>query len=1387
MASILSAHLRSGDMVRAESTLRRLGNIFWTTAPELRDAHNMYLEALVAQLVVTGDQTLLREVHAWFHVRMLGHRPVNWKRGIPHGVRPDAYTIALMVRASLVHPSERTIARTVRYYLRRARHFEVYDEAKVAVLDQLSNEDAARVMRYDPDSFRNVKELVQEACAAAVVNRNANQTLAAAEDLRIADPRTQSELAVRTQDQKGLGLTALKQSLSALTTERSSEEQEPLQTRQRQLEKSTVSSALDRWRKEHDEMEHQLAIDSSLKSRPIGALLWSWHKDLVPLVEEEMKKVRKLLDTPNTSRMALGRLPEGTPYILRFRESEYAIYGPFMRFISPEKLSATTILATIHILMAKAKDAQMVTAASLFKAVGRAVEEESQVEAMKLHKEKGVKKKLPSREKIKRLTKLIRRARGVAVAKAAEKALKQTGSRSKGLQELAEEWPAAIVLKIGAFLVSKLLDTAKISVRKGNEMRPTTLKEPALNWQMTYIRGHKVGHMTMHSELQDIFRKEPMGSAIAKHLPMLIPPKPWQGYTQGGFLNQRLSVVRMFPEFTQTHDYCRLACKSGDMDQLFAGLDILGRTKWKVNRRVFDVMLQVWNTGKEMAGFPPADFDVEYPDPPPPDAPAATLRLHKSRVIDLRNLYNGMHSNRCFANFQMEVAKAFLNDEFYLPHNLDFRGRAYPIPPYFNHMGADNCRGLMLFGEGKPLGPVGLYWLRIQLANVYGFDKASLADRQQWTIDHMDDVRDSTTDPLGGRRWWLKAEDPWQCLATCFELNSALNSPNPEEYVSHLPVHQDGTCNGLQHYAALGGDELGARQVNLEPGSKPSDIYTAVAQMVAEDVAQDVAQDLDHPMAKLLHGKISRKIVKQTVMTNVYGVTKVGAQQQVCKHLEDVHPEMFALKRHYMRAGVYVASKIFAALAKMFNGASAIQDWLGESGARISMSITPDQINALVESRRSDPLAHKLDPQRDQWRLRPVACKSIVNEFARFRSSIIWTTPLKMPVVQPYRKHGVKRVETHLQGVHLTDPSVADPVDKRKQLQAFAPNFIHSLDATHMMLSALACHAHGLTFASVHDSFWTHAADVPAMNRVLRDAFVRMHAEDIMGRLAAEFAARYRGSLYLAAVPRHSPLGRRIAARRRAPAADRARNESTRQVAELIEENRRQRLLRSDDPAARAEAAAMHTAASLWEAADKETDLIAPKKVPRREFQAELEAGASAPAPATEPVMPLDEGTDAAAANASDEGTDAAAADGSDEDVTRSWSHAVNADASAGHGEDKPASVGAYDENADPVEVEAASALPEASTAEPHDPDAKDSKPGAESASPVEASLPGPLPHHGYTKSGARRRKLGKAEQERVRLSKVDKIWLWLPLDFPPVPAKVWLSALDVPRGMWLT
>jgi DNA-directed RNA polymerase len=155
--------------------------------------------------------------------------------------------------------------------------------------------------------------------------------------------------------------------------------------------------------------------------------------------------------------------------------------------------------------------------------------------------------------------------------------------------------------------------------------------------------------------------------------------------------------------------------------------------------------------------------------------------------------------------------------------------------------------------------------LKVHLANVFGNDKITFADRVRFVENNMEHIADSAANPLGGQRWWLKADKPWQCLAASIELMNAYNSGSPQSYVSTLPIHQDGSCNGLQHYAALGGDEMGARQVNLLPSERPQDVYSGVVELVVRRLEDDAANGVE--IAQKLIGKVDRKVIKQTVMT----------------------------------------------------------------------------------------------------------------------------------------------------------------------------------------------------------------------------------------------------------------------------------------------------------------------------------------------------------------------------------------------------------------------------------------------------------------------------------------------------------------------------------------
>lgn len=92
--------------------------------------------------------------------------------------------------------------------------------------------------------------------------------------------------------------------------------------------------------------------------------------------------------------------------------------------------------------------------------------------------------------------------------------------------------------------------------------------------------------------------------------------------------------------------------------------------------------------------------------------------------------------------------------------------------------------------------------------------------------------------------FWADQEDPFQLLACMFELSNAMKNGETKavDYCCNFPVHQDGSCNGLQHYAALGRDEGGGTAVNLTPGERPADVYTKVLERVLAKLAITAAE-----------------------------------------------------------------------------------------------------------------------------------------------------------------------------------------------------------------------------------------------------------------------------------------------------------------------------------------------------------------------------------------------------------------------------------------------------------------------------------------------------------------------------------------------------------------
>lgn len=546
-------------------------------------------------------------------------------------------------------------------------------------------------------------------------------------------------------------------------------------------------------------------------------------------------------------------------------------------------------------------------------------------------------------------------------------------------------------------------------------------------------------------------------------MPMIVPPKPWTTPTSGGYwgpwFKPKLVKSRFKGYLQELHNR--------EMPAVYQAVNALQDTAWRVNGAMLTLVQELWEAGLEVKGMPSRHDTPLPPKPADNESNAAAKTEWKKRAGDI------YRSNMKAGGKRMQVAKImYLADKFapeqamWFPVSMDFRGRVYMAPQYLNPQGCDLAKSLLTFAAGKPLGATGAYWLFVHAANTFGFDKCSLDARRDWTHVNLQRITDCANDPLANR-WWMEADKPFQFLAACVEL-LGYTTDGGEGYVCSLPIMVDGSCNGLQHFSAILRDPVAGAHVNLVPSEQPADIYAAVASEVVRLLKTDAAAGHEFAQVWLDYG-ITRKMCKRPVMVLPYGGTRMAFKEYLLAHVfEEEH------ERHVTRpfakavttAADYLTTLLTAAMDRIIIGPRVAMKWL-----------------------------------RDVAR---VVCKE--------GAPINWTTPTGFWVQQAYPELKALRVKTKVgdEIIKLTlREEVVGKLDSRKQAQGVSPNFVHSMDAAALALTINTSHALGLrSFAAIHDSYGTLAADMQVLLDTLRGEFVQMYeANDVFAQFRDEACA----------------------------------------------------------------------------------------------------------------------------------------------------------------------------------------------------------------------------------------------------------------------------------------
>jgi DNA-directed RNA polymerase len=254
---------------------------------------------------------------------------------------------------------------------------------------------------------------------------------------------------------------------------------------------------------------------------------------------------------------------------------------------------------------------------------------------------------------------------------------------------------------------------------------------------------------------------------------------------------------------------------------------------------------------------------------------------------------------------------------------------------------------------------------------------------------------------------------------------------------------------------------------NVLPSSRPNDIYGEVANVTVRKL-NTVGDEYRDIARKLLVLGINRKTTKRSVMTLPYGLSKHSSGQYIGDWLYDNFQTEYPTYTEFNQAKNLLNDCVWDAIGEVVQAARVGMDWLQEVA--------------------------KLAGKEEQ--------------------GLTWTTPTGFRVYQFDCKSKTRQVHSALDGVtQFKIREFTDAVDKSSLKNGSAPNYIHSMDASHLVLTVLE--SVGITsWQMIHDDFGCHASDIPELHRAIRVAFYKMyHDIDRLAMFADEVGSNLESDL----------------------------------------------------------------------------------------------------------------------------------------------------------------------------------------------------------------------------------------------------------------------------------
>ena len=531
----------------------------------------------------------------------------------------------------------------------------------------------------------------------------------------------------------------------------------------------------------------------------------------------------------------------------------------------------------------------------------------------------------------------------------------------------------------------------------------------------------------------------------------------------------------------------------------------LQQTEWVINTPVYEAMV--------------ANKDLFVSQDPIGDNDAKELK-RRSKMVE-------------WAFISEKARKLSELEGFYQYLDVDYRGRFYYCESFMNFQGSDMARGLFKFKHSKPMTESGLQWLAIHTASVFNMsynideipdwcsedyksylesegldnisvDKMTLEDRISWTNQYMTEIKDAGKH----QEFSTLAEKKVSFLAACvewYEFDCAFK--DNRIHMTSLPIPIDGSNNGWQHLGAISKDEQTGDLVGLIPVEIQKDFYVQTAKEMINLCKDD---RLNSILAQMPMKHIRKGISKRGSMTRAYsaGAKKIAENMFFDCKSEDYHTLYGITQDDCTKLSKLLIKAIDKVCPGPLSTMSYLQDLaMYQLGTHVKVDADGYEANAEYRefSKKRDELMKKnFKTDEDLIELNDVVIK--LKEFTtnlkhgKGDDKIEWSTPSGFDVVYEKWIMQDRKARGRIKGygnktgqvTHVALVPTRMP-DRRGFVCGMSPNYIHSMDASHM---ALVISEWDGCFAAVHDSFSTHASDVDKLLDLTKQVFIRMYDYD---------------------------------------------------------------------------------------------------------------------------------------------------------------------------------------------------------------------------------------------------------------------------------------------------